>query len=159
MRDLDLPEDEDFLRIQSELLNDTKLSRSYVEAQLERLAVSLCDRACHSEEDDNALLENINQVIQQRLCDPLMSLETLAEECHVSTSSLGRYFKRKTGYTPMRYVDMQRMEYAKKLLRETDHSLNEIVAKSGYIDASNFIRKFKKDTGMTPINYRKKYTV
>ena len=159
VRDLDLPEDEDFLRIQSELLNDTKLSRSYVEAQLERLAVSLCDRACHSEEDDNALLEDINQVIQQRLCDPLMSLETLAEECHVSTSYLGRYFKRKTGYTPMRYVDMQRMEYAKKLLRETDHSLNEIVAKSGYIDASNFIRKFKKDTGMTPINYRKKYTV
>lgn len=59
----------------------------------------------------------------------------------------------------MRYVDMQRMEYAKKLLRETGDSLNEIVAKSGYIDSSNFIRKFKKDICMTPINYRKKYTV
>lgn len=37
IRELDLPEDEDALRIQSELLNDTKMSRSYVETQLERL--------------------------------------------------------------------------------------------------------------------------
>jgi two-component system response regulator YesN len=156
---LDLPESEEFDRAAGELMTDAKLSRREVGHQLEQLTVHLCElvNRNNEKEEDNALLEKIHQVIEDHLCDQLMSLEMLAEQCGVSTSYLGRYFKSKTGYTPMRYVDIRKMEYAKKLLRETDYSLNEIVTKSGYIDASNFIRKFKKETGITPINYRKNY--
>ena len=161
MNAMEISPPEEFTAIVEELMSDTKLSRQKVGEWLERLIVIICKLVNENQdkEEDNALLEKINQVINEHLCDPLMSLEMLAEQCQVSTSYLGRYFKNKTGSTPMRYVDIQKMEYAKKLLRETDDSLNEIVSKSGYIDASNFIRKFKKETGITPINYRKNYSI
>ena len=156
---LDMPASDEFDRVAGELMTDAKLSRYAVGQQLEQLVVHLCElvNRNNEKEEDNALLEKIHQVIEEHLCDQMMSLEMLAEQCGVSTSYLGRYFKAKTGYTPMRYIDIRKMEYAKKLLRETDDSLNKIVAKSGYIDASNFIRKFKKETGITPINYRKNH--
>lgn len=159
LNSLEMSPAEEFERIAGELMTDAQLSRHEVGQRLEQLIVNLCEHvnSNNDQEEDNALLEKIYQVIEEHLCDQLLSLEMLAEQCGVSTSYLGRYFKSKTGYTPMRYVDIRKMEYAKKLLRETDDSLNEIVAKSGYIDASNFIRKFKKETGITPINYRKNY--
>ena len=81
----------------------------------------------------------------------------IANECNITTSYLVRFFKSETGYTPMQYVDMRRMEIAKNLLINSNLNLKQIVEQSGYIDESNFIRKFKKAENVTPMNYRKRY--
>lgn len=54
----------------------------------------------------------------------------------------------------MRYLDTLRMENAKKLLRETELPINDIVLQSGYVDKGNFFRKFKKLNNLTPVQYR-----
>ncbi|MBP5153067.1 MAG: helix-turn-helix transcriptional regulator, partial [Lachnospiraceae bacterium] len=101
------------------------------------------------------LLIKIKKVIDERLCDSMLSLDVLAEECGVSPSYLSRYFKQRMDCTPMAYVENARMDIAKNYLVTTELSLDEILEKSGYIDKSNFIRKFKKREGMTPMSYRK----
>jgi len=103
----------------------------------------------------NELLNRIKKTIEERLCDTMLSLDTLAEWCGVSASYLSRYFKQRMDCTPMAYVENARMDIAKQYLVTTDYTLDEILEKSGYIDKSNFIRKFKKREGMTPMSYRK----
>ncbi len=101
------------------------------------------------------LLNKIKKTIDERLCDSMLSLDALSDECGVSPSYLSRYFKQRMDCTPMAYVENARMEIAKRYLVTTDLSLDEVLERSGYIDKSNFIRKFKKREGMTPMSYRK----
>ena len=46
------------------------------------------------------------------------------------------------------------MNEVKRLLRETDESVQSIVQAVGYIDISSFIRKFRKMEGLSPRQYR-----
>ena len=48
-----------------------------------------------------------------------------------------------------------RIEYAQKLLKESDMTVNKVAEASGYANTSSFIRAFKKLTGNTPGEYRK----
>ena len=107
-----------------------------------------------NEKKDTQLKSKILEIIDKRLCDNTLSLESLAADCNVTPSYIGRYFKQQTGYSPMQYVDLKRMKFAKDLLINSNDPLKLIVEKSGYVDESNFIRKFKKVEGVTPIKYR-----
>ncbi len=112
-------------------------------------------RSKKDSEPAHELLNKIRAVIAEKLCDSMLSLDVLADECGVSPSYLSRYFKQRMDCTPMAYVENARMEIAKDLLKSTDLSLDEILERAGYIDKSNFIRKFKKREGVTPMSYRK----
>lgn len=146
--------------ITAQLLSDDLPDIQNIREQMARLINHACEclKSTQVKNEDNQLIETIKNVIDKKLCENTLSLEVLADQCGVSPSYLGRYFKKQTGYSPMLYVDNKRMEYAKKLLIETDENVGDIVAKVGYIDTSNFIRKFKKLEGITPLSYRKKHT-
>ena len=47
-----------------------------------------------------------------------------------------------------------RVQLAKKYLRETGLTVDEIASRLGYSDASNFRHAFRRLTGMTPIDFR-----
>ena len=152
---LDLPFEDEINRFSKYVTSAPARDREKIVEAIYSIADRLCAYSKENGGPEDDLLPKINEIISERMCDQTLTLETFAEECHVSSSYLGRYFKQKIGITPMKYINMQKMEYVKKLLRETDMPLHEIVEKSGYIDVSNFIRKFKTEVGMTPINYRK----
>lgn len=88
-------------------------------------------------------------------CDQTYSLEDLAREYNVSTSSLSHHFKRITGASVIEYLQNCRIASAKKNLTDTDLSISEIVELCGFSDCSNFSRTFKKQTGMSPTEFRK----
>lgn len=83
------------------------------------------------------------------------SLESLANEYHVSTSHLAHVFKQITGYSPIEYLMSCRLSAAKGMLTHAETSIKEIVDKCGYSDESNFCRMFKSRVGMTPTEFRK----
>lgn len=85
------------------------------------------------------------------------SLESLAKEFNISTSSLSHLFKEITGLSVMRYLQSCRMASAKSFLANTHLSVGEIVEKCGFSDNSNFCRLFKKTNGLSPMEFRKKY--
>lgn len=106
---------------------------------------------------NNELLDAIKNYIMEHLCDSMLSLDSIAEGCGISSSYLSRFFKANMGCTTMQYVESLRMDMVKDKLRNTDDPLKKILTETGYVDQSGFIRRFKQLEGMTPISYRKSY--
>jgi len=93
--------------------------------------------------------------LEQNLEDPGLSVRALAQRVHVSEVQFRKLFKRATGLSPVRFMQRRRVERAGNLLRETDLSLEQVAAESGFSDAAFFCRVFKAWTKHTPGSYRK----
>ncbi|MGG2197922.1 bifunctional transcriptional activator/DNA repair enzyme AdaA [Paenibacillus validus] len=83
-----------------------------------------------------------------------LTLETLADISHGSPYHLHRTFKRIKGMTPVAYIQNQRIEKAKELLRSTDKAVADIGISVGLHNTPYFVTLFKKKTGHTPTSYR-----
>lgn len=85
-----------------------------------------------------------------------ISLSALADEMFVSTSTLSRFFRKKTGIYFADYVNQVRLDYAAQELGRTDKNVTQIAVDSGFSNLSAFNRVFREIYGMTPSDYRKK---
>ncbi len=83
-----------------------------------------------------------------------IKLDDLADIVHLSKHYLVRLFRENFNTSPINMIIKLRMEYAQKLLAETNLSIKEIAASCGYKDPSFFNRYFKKNFTMTPDAYR-----
>ncbi|MEE8056702.1 MAG: helix-turn-helix domain-containing protein [Pseudomonadales bacterium] len=79
----------------------------------------------------------------------------LATRLDLSMRSFNRRFKQAAGITAGNYLQQQRLDNAKELLRTSNLSISEVAAQSGYQDSSYFCARFKKVMGQTPLVYRK----
>lgn len=84
-----------------------------------------------------------------------VTLDTLAEEFHLSSPYLSKYIKDKAGVTFQEVVRNARMKRARTLLKETSQSVETVAANVGYENVEHFNRLFKKSYGITPVQYRK----
>jgi AraC-like DNA-binding protein len=75
----------------------------------------------------------------------------------MSTSSVSRFFKKKTNYNFSDFLNNYRVDCAAKMLIETELFISEICYSSGFDNISNFNRAFKKHLNCTPNEYRLKY--
>lgn len=83
------------------------------------------------------------------------SISDYANEIGISENYLSRLVKQSTGRTVMAWVDIVRIQRAKKLLSTTSLPIIDIAAAVGVDDQSYFSRLFKKETGVTPSAFRK----
>lgn len=90
-----------------------------------------------------------------RNCHTHLSMADLAEKCGYTAEHFSRLFRKYTGKTPSAYIHECRIRKAKRLLRESDQSIEEIIAACGYSDRSAFFKRFSDAAGMTPLQYRK----
>lgn len=81
-------------------------------------------------------------------------IRDLAAYLNLSQRSLNRRFKAATGYTPLAYLQLLRMETARELLRDSNLSIAEIADQVGFVDASRFSATFRKVMQQTPLSYR-----
>lgn len=96
---------------------------------------------------------------ERRICQNLkavLTVEQLAQEAGVSPSSLKKYFRMIFGCSISEYIREKRMEYACRLLKETDMSVGEIAEQAGYAHQGKFGGVFKAHTGSTPLEYRRR---
>lgn len=71
-----------------------------------------------------------------------------------SQSHFSAVFKKHTGQSPLAYFNRLKIEYACRLLKETDLKMNQICYKIGIDDPFYFSRMFSKQMGMSPTEYR-----
>jgi AraC family transcriptional regulator len=84
-----------------------------------------------------------------------LALADLAAAAHLSVYHFCRLFKQATGLAPHQYVLRERVERAKRLLRDqADLPLAEVAARTGFSDQSHFTRHFKRLAGVTPGRFR-----
>ena len=65
-----------------------------------------------------------------------------------------RKFKDYTGYSPLQYATIMKMERAKYLIEQSDEPIGTIMEKLGYLDSAHFSKLFKKYCGYSPKKYR-----
>ncbi len=85
-----------------------------------------------------------------------ITLEELAEVCHVSASHFCRLFHQITGYSPIRYLLDIRLQEGVTLLKQTDKSVTQIAYDVGFDDVGYFSRKFKDQFGLSPMQLKKR---
>jgi AraC family transcriptional regulator len=100
-------------------------------------------------------LQVIYDYIEEHLSETI-SLDQLADLCHLSAYHFARLFKQKTGYAPYQYVLARRLERAKKLLKATNLTTLEIAQQTGFADQSHLARHFRRSVGIAPLEYRQR---
>ncbi|MGL4610123.1 MAG: AraC family ligand binding domain-containing protein [Trueperaceae bacterium] len=83
-----------------------------------------------------------------------VSLESLANLTSLSSFHLLRVFKRDMGVSPHGYQIQQRIELAKKFLRE-GKKIAEVALETGFHDQSHMGLHFKRLVGVTPMQFVK----
>ena len=86
------------------------------------------------------------------------SVADVAEGCHISTSTLNRWFRTYLQLSPHKYVEALKLSLAQKLLAE-GRSVTEVCNSAGFSDCSRFIAVFKAKFGKTPLQYQKQRDV
>lgn len=102
-----------------------------------------------------ALLEQIEGKILETGGN--ITLAECADALGVHQTYIWKILKMEKGKTFSEFVEEYKLEEAKRLLLDTNMSVNEIAEKLGYTNAQNFIRFFSKGTGLTPGKFRKLY--
>lgn len=100
------------------------------------------------------IIENIVAFVDDNI-ERNINLEELAGICHLHPTHFIRWFKKKTGETPAHFVQRRKIETAKRLIEETNLSMNEIMCHVGIIDAAQFSKKFRNFYGNSPNSFRK----
>ncbi len=83
-----------------------------------------------------------------------ITLDELAAEAHFTKTYFVKRFREFWGMSPMKYVNNVRLRKARMLLAETERSLSEIAAKTGFNSLHYFSRRFKEKYGVAPSEYR-----
>ncbi len=93
--------------------------------------------------------------LQNNLSKPQTTLAPLAKYFGMSTRNFSRRFSSATGTTALQYLQEQRHQEAKSLLKNSDLNISEIAFRVGYLDTSYFTKQFKKRSGVTPKEWRR----
>jgi len=86
-----------------------------------------------------------------------MSLSSLADHANMSKYHFSRMYRKYFGASPMKQMNILRINRAKQLLAKRNLRITEISFFVGYDDLNRFIRNFKNLTGQTPSEFRKKH--
>jgi AraC-like DNA-binding protein len=100
----------------------------------------------------NLIYEYVFQNIQEEV-----KLGEAAVLLNMAPGSFCRFFRKKTKLTFMEYVIRVRVNYAAKMLAETNKQITAIGYECGYSNLANFNHYFKKIMGKTPSEYRKDF--
>ena len=97
------------------------------------------------------------ELLQEHL-DGDVKLAKLAEECKLSVSHFARSFRSSFGTSAHRYLILHRIDIAKGFLSETNNSLVEIAAQTGFSDQAALTRTFANVVGATPGKWRREHS-
>ena len=116
------------------------------------VAVNKLPQIEQNEEGQDERLTSMLNFIQNNYQN--VTLESLAEQFHLSEPYVSKYIKDKSGKTFGEHVAHIRMKRAKTLLKNGNMTVENIAYAIGYQNVEHFNRTFKKSFDMTPIQYR-----
>ena len=113
----------------------------------------------YSQTNEKYELKKIRKAIdymEKNYLNSYTDIKTLSDMCGMSVSSFTRTFKNIYHTTPTKYMNLLRIERAKKYLSKTDMQIAAIAEACGFTSTYYFSRLFKQITEETPLKYRQK---
>ena len=100
------------------------------------------------------MIYHLIQYLQAHYSEPI-NMDDISNLTGFSKYHLSREFRRLTGYAPIEYLLMVRMENVGTLLRNTDLSIAQIAERCGINSEQYLCRQFQKHFSVTPGRYRR----
>lgn len=143
-----------------ELVNITYNSIDVMES-IDTVKDNLCGLArtiCKNniDKDDNSkrsIVDEIKKFIEEKYSDDMLNANYVAEWFNMKPPYISTLFKKQEGTGLLEYINITRVNAAKKLLLETDMTISEIMEKTGFSSERTFFRVFEKYTGTSPRKY------
>lgn len=107
------------------------------------------------EKHKNKHVKNAIAYIHSHLAEPL-TLDIVCDNININRCYLSDIFKKQVKCTFSQYILKHRISLARKLLRDSQFTVNLIAEKCGFTNQSYFCTCFKKEVGMSPCSYRNK---
>ena len=79
----------------------------------------------------------------------------MAAQFYLSPYYLSRLFRRVTGQSIVDFINVRRIEAARRLLESTDLGINDVAEETGFSTTAHFRRVFHEQVGVSPMQYRK----
>jgi AraC family transcriptional regulator len=140
-------------RIATEIHRNDPLTPHIVDCLL-RLMLALGARAVEQSAAATPWLSRALSYVEAHLAEPISVTDLAAIAC-VSESKFTRAFRDFTGNSPAAYIRTRRLCVAARLLRQTQLSIHEVAASTGFYDQAHFSRVFKASERLTPLEYRR----
>jgi len=105
-------------------------------------------------ESTNKRVKNVHEFLMLNYREEI-NLEEIAGIVHMAPASACRFFKSSTGLTIFEYLNKIKIDYACKLLLNTDLNIVNISYDCGFNNLSHFNKQFRKFLGQTPSQFRK----
>ena len=86
-----------------------------------------------------------------------LSVPEQARRAGMSERTLARRFMEETGWTPARFVELARLDVARRRLETDDHPVDTIAFKCGFTSGEQMRRTFLRHLNVTPQQYRSRF--
>jgi transcriptional regulator GlxA family with amidase domain len=100
------------------------------------------------------------QAVQHWILDHLpldLTVKTLAARAAMSVRNFTRVFQQEAGMTPADFVEMARVDSARRLLEDTDRPLQRVASSCGFANPDTMRRAFLRRIGTGPSEYRERF--
>ncbi|HLS94965.1 MAG TPA: two-component regulator propeller domain-containing protein [Sphingobacterium sp.] len=104
---------------------------------------------------DQEFLEKLRAIIIKHILTEKIDVKFLAENVHMSHSTLYRKIKGVSGINVNEYIRTVRIQYAKELLTEGKYSISEVASMVGINSVPYFKQCFKEQFGISATEYAK----
>ena len=138
-----------------ELMNDPLM----ISNMQYKMIADYCERVEKIRQGSNPskLVIAVTNYVQHHLSEPITT-EQIAEHLFMGRTRLSANFKAESGMALSEFIQRQKLDEGKRLLRFTDKSAAAIAAYLGYSSSAHFATVFKKYFGCTPAEYREKHS-
>ena len=115
----------------------------------------ISERASVRRNNDSECMDKMIEYIREHLQDKI-TLSDVAVHLGFSESYCSKYIKKKTNMNFLEYLNNERIEKAKQMLRLSDAPVTEIAYITGFSSIQSFNRVFKSFCEVSPTEYRKR---
>lgn len=109
-----------------------------------------------SRSGEDSIVGRVRRYVIEHITD-LLSIEQLAGAVSLSPRTFSRTFAKYSEVTPSVFVEHVRIDFARKLLEETDAPLKTVAFKCGFHGATHMRMIFERRLDTTPKQYRQRF--
>jgi YesN/AraC family two-component response regulator len=102
---------------------------------------------------DEKFLEKLKKIVEERISDEMLSVESLTEEIGMSRAQLYRKVTALTGISGNEFIRKLRLQKAAQLLQQHAGPVSQVAYEVGFSNLSYFSKCFKEEFGVLPSEY------
>jgi transcriptional regulator GlxA family with amidase domain len=111
-----------------------------------------------AQEQDSGVFDELHAWIGNNLSRKELSVDSIAERANMSPRTFARQYKKETGRTPAKALELFRLEAAKRMLEDSRRSVKQIASLCGFGSEERMRTTFLRNLSATPRDYRERFS-